>query len=121
MHTGPRTAQTKKKALAARVQSLGMPSMKQAAIIAGLVLLVLLIGSRVLGLVSELRTVSAARTEIEGKRSALEERHRDLEEQARFVADPDNLEQELRSRFNYKRPGENVVIVVPPKEPAADE
>ena len=27
-----------------------------------------------------------------------------------------NLVKELRSRFNYKKPGEKLIIVVPPKE-----
>jgi len=32
-----------------------------------------------------------------------------------YFADSENLEKELRSRFNYKKPGEKMIIVVPPK------
>lgn len=45
-------------------------------------------------------------------------------ENSRFLADleyfsnPDNLEKELRSRFNFKKPGEKLIIVVPPKNPS---
>lgn len=99
-----------------RIRSMRKPSPRQVAIIAGLLILIALIGTRVIGLIGELREVRAARIELEGKRLILEQRHSDLEKQTQFVADPDNLEQELRSRFNYKKPGENVIIVVPPKE-----
>lgn len=32
-----------------------------------------------------------------------------------YFANPVNLEKELRGRFNYKKPGEKLIIVVPPK------
>ena len=44
------------------------------------------------------------------------------EEDSRFLADleyfsnPDNLEKELRSRFNFKKFGEKLIIIVPPKQ-----
>lgn len=71
--------------------------------------------SRIVGLVGELREVRATRIELDAKRMTLEKRHSELEQQAQFVSNPDNLEIELRSRFNYKKPGENVIVVVPPK------
>lgn len=100
----------------ASLRSLPKPTLGQGAAIAGLLLLIGLIGARTWGLVSELQSVSAARTELEAKRGTLEERHRDLETETRYVQHPDNLETELRSRFNYKKPGENVIVVVPPEE-----
>ncbi len=81
----------------------------------GLLLFIGLIGTRTWGLISELSAVRAARHELEDKREVLEARHGDLENQAQYVKDPDNLETELRSRFNYKKPGENVIVVVPPQ------
>ena len=33
-----------------------------------------------------------------------------------YFLNPENLEKELRSRFNYKKPGEKLIIVVPPKD-----
>lgn len=44
------------------------------------------------------------------------------EENVRLKADieyfskPENLEKELRSKLNLKNPGENLIIVVPPKD-----
>lgn len=103
------------KGILKKLQGAGRPTPQQAGIVALLVVVIALVGLRVVDLVGEFREVRAARQNLEAKRASLEERHRDLEQQARFVADPDHLEQELRSRFNYKSPGENVIIVVPPK------
>lgn len=30
-----------------------------------------------------------------------------------YYSNPDNLEKELRARFNYKQPGEKMIIIVP--------
>jgi cell division protein FtsB len=60
--------------------------------------------------------VRKARIELDTKRIQLEERHRSLESQVRLIEHPDNLETELRTRFNYKKPGEQVIVVVPPED-----
>lgn len=36
-----------------------------------------------------------------------------LQSDYQFLQDPDNLEKELRARFNYKAPGEKMIIIVP--------
>lgn len=33
-----------------------------------------------------------------------------------YFSEPENIEKELRARFNLKKPGEKLIIVVPPKE-----
>lgn len=86
----------------------------------GLVIFVSLVGMRTWSLVSQLSQVREGRVDLEDRRSVLEARHRELEEQARYIQDPENLETELRSRFNYKRPGESVIVVVPPQEEAVE-
>ncbi len=98
-----------------RIKALPKPTPGQAIFIAVLVLLIGLSGARIWSLVSELREVRAARLDLEQKKVVLEKRHSDLEEQAAYITDKDNLEKELRSHFNYKKPGENVIVVVPPK------
>ena len=40
----------------------------------------------------------------------------ELQADLEYYARPENLEKELRSRFNYKKPGEKLIIIVPPKE-----
>jgi cell division protein FtsB len=36
-----------------------------------------------------------------------------LQEEVQYLGNPANLEKELRERFNYKKPGETMVIIVP--------
>jgi len=100
------------------LRSLGRPSWKTALTMAVLATLIGLAGARSWGLYAELRTVSAARAELEDKRAVLERRHAELEDDTRAILEPDNLETELRSRFNYKSPGEKVIVVVPPEDQA---
>ncbi len=38
-----------------------------------------------------------------------------LQADLEYFSEPENLEKEIRSRFNYKKPGENLIIIVPPK------
>lgn len=40
--------------------------------------------------------------------------HASLEEELQYLAQPNNLEKEVRSRFNYVKPGEKMIIIVPP-------
>jgi cell division protein FtsB len=100
--------------LSDRIRSMPLPSARQAGILAVLAIVVILSGVRLAGLADELKDTRGKRAELEAKRAELEQRHRDLETQSTFVADPDHLEQELRARYNYKKPGEQVIIVVPP-------
>ena len=38
-----------------------------------------------------------------------------MESDLNYYLNPENLEKELRSKFNYKKSGEKLIIVVPPK------
>ncbi len=39
--------------------------------------------------------------------------HDALENDIQYYGNQDNLEKELRSRFNYRAPGEHMIIIVP--------
>ena len=43
----------------------------------------------------------------------LNEENKELIAEINYLENPDNLEKELRSRFNYVKPGEKLIIVVP--------
>lgn len=43
----------------------------------------------------------------------LEKENRNLQADLEYFTDPLNLAKELKSKFNYKRPGEKLIIVVP--------
>ncbi|MDD5710669.1 MAG: hypothetical protein PHV43_01005 [Candidatus Colwellbacteria bacterium] len=40
----------------------------------------------------------------------------EVAERLNYLAEPHNLEKELRSKFNYIRPGEKLMIVIPKEE-----
>ena len=43
----------------------------------------------------------------------LNKENKELIAEINYLKNPDNLEKELRSRFNYVKPGEKLIIVVP--------
>lgn len=51
--------------------------------------------------------------EIGGDVGALEAESQKLRADLEYFADPENLIKELKSKFNYKKPGEKLIIVVP--------
>lgn len=55
-------------------------------------------------------------TEISNKLKTLGEENLNLQADLEYFQEPENLVEELRSRFNYKKPGEKLIIVVPPKQ-----
>ena len=52
---------------------------------------------------------------ISDKLGGLREESLNLQADLNYFQEPENLEKELRSKFNYKKPGEKLIIVVPPK------
>lgn len=53
---------------------------------------------------------------IDDKFRVLQEENSLLLADLEYFSEPENLEKELRSRFNYKSPGEKLIIIVPSKE-----
>ena len=47
--------------------------------------------------------------------AALRTESLNLQADLNYFKEPENLEKELRAKFNYKNPGEKLIIVVPPK------
>jgi cell division protein FtsL len=44
---------------------------------------------------------------------ALTEENANLQSEIEYFSYPENLEKELKSKFNYKKPGEEMMIIVP--------
>lgn len=47
------------------------------------------------------------------KMQSLSKENEDLQAQIDYVSRNENLEKELRAKFNYKKPGEKVMIITP--------
>jgi cell division protein FtsB len=88
--------------------------------IAALLLLLVLLGgqmytsSREQALLQE--QVRALQERVEKARGEQEKLQRELE----YFSQPDNIEKELRARFNYNRQGEKVIIIVPPSQSSTE-
>ena len=52
-------------------------------------------------------------SEITKKAQVLSEENQSLKAQIDYYSNPANLEKELKSRYNYRRPDEKMMIVVP--------
>lgn len=52
-------------------------------------------------------------SEINNKLQPLSEENKRLAQELDYLKNPDNLEKELRSQFNYAKPGEKLIIVAP--------
>lgn len=61
--------------------------------------------------------VQSREAEQELKRTIETQRVRDRD--AAYFADPRNYEKELRARFNYRLPGETMIILVPSSSPVS--
>jgi cell division protein FtsB len=62
------------------------------------------------------RAGTEATREMEALHRQLEDMRRDramLHEELKYFKRPENLEKELRARFNYREPDEKTIIVVP--------
>jgi hypothetical protein len=60
----------------------------------------------------------AAEVELNKLKAELDQARRDREALTadyEFYLNPKNLEKELRARFNYRLPGEKLIIIVPPQ------
>lgn len=86
--------------------------MKIVAII-GLSLVLIFIGWNVYGFVKEEHDLSAALASVQSRLTKAQSDEANLEAEKAYLANPVNLEKEFRARFNYKNPGEQMIIIVP--------
>ena len=83
------------------------------ALVIVLVVAVILIGVKVAGFWSQENDLNTQLGDITARYQKVSADHADLVSDVQYLADPINLVKELRSRFNYKQPGETMVIIVP--------
>lgn len=67
------------------------------------------------------RSMSASAASLRERLAALADDSRNLKSDLEYLKIPENLEKELRSRFNYKKPGEKLIIIVPSKQATTTE
>jgi len=84
-------------------------------IVGAIILLIVLVavGVRVYGFFIQERQLSAALADIETRLTKAQYDEANLQSEVQYLANPLNLEKELRARFNYKKPGETMIVIVP--------
>ncbi len=84
--------------------------------IASIVLLsvfLVLIGVQVYSFVAEEGRLSGQLADVQQNLTKSQAQEISLQQETQYLSNPTNLEKELRARFNYKKPGETMVIIVP--------
>jgi len=76
-----------------------------------LVLVLVLIG--VFNRYREYRSDNEVRSALEAQVLQLQDENSKIAEDVEYYSNTDNLEKELRARFNLKEPGEKLLIIVP--------
>ncbi len=74
------------------------------------------LGYALAGINSKEKTFAGLKKDLDdlnGRMGALAKENTDLKSQIEYFSIPENLEKELKSRFNYKEAGEKMMIVVP--------
>lgn len=62
------------------------------------------------------RTLRDTLSAVSGKVDNFKKENLQFQADLEYFQEPENLEKELRSRFNYKNPGEKLIIIVSPKD-----
>jgi hypothetical protein len=86
--------------------------MKIAAII-GLSLVLIFLGVNVYSFVKQEHEMGASLADVQARLTKAQADESSLQSEKEYLANPVNLEKELRARFNYKNPGEKMIIIVP--------
>jgi len=86
--------------------------MKIAAIVV-LSLFIIIVGVQVFSFVRQEWSLGSELADVQANRTKAQVQETSLQEENQYLSNPANLEKELRARFNYKKPGETMVIIVP--------
>jgi cell division protein FtsB len=86
--------------------------MKIAAIVV-LSLFIIILGVQVFSFVGQEWSLGSELADVQANLSKSQAEETSLQEENQYLSNPANLEKELRARFNYKKPGETMVIIVP--------
>jgi len=86
--------------------------MKIAAIVV-LSLFLIVLGVQVFSFVGEEWSLGGQLADVQANLMKAQAQETSLQEEVQYLGNPANLEKELRARYNYKKPGETMVIIEP--------
>jgi cell division protein FtsB len=73
------------------------------------------VGWQAFGFWRQEKSLNANLSDVESRLAAAQSDEANLQAETQYLANPANLEKELRAQFNYKKPGETMIIIVPPQ------
>jgi peptidoglycan hydrolase CwlO-like protein len=86
---------------------------KKILLVGALSLVIIFICLQAFGFWKEERDLGAQLADIQARFTKAQADNANLKQDLEYLSNPVNLEKELRSRFNYKIPGETMVVIVP--------
>jgi cell division protein FtsB len=78
-----------------------------------LFLVLVFVGWQAFGFWRQESSLNANLSDVESRLATAKSDEADLQAETQYLANPANLEKELRAQFNYKKPGETMIIIVP--------
>ena len=82
-------------------------------------LLLIFLGAQIFSFVKQEYQLSVDLSDVQARLTKTQADQTSLQEQDQYLQNSANLEKELRARFNYKKPGETMVIIVPTQSSTA--
>jgi len=84
-----------------------------------LAVILVFVGMKAYSFWGDERQLSRNLADIETRLAAAKTDEANLQSDVQYLANPLNLEKEFRSRFNYKKQGETMIVIVPDESSTA--
>jgi hypothetical protein len=84
-----------------------------------LFIVLVFVGVRVFEFIGQEHSLSENLSDIQTRLVAAQAQEADLQAETQYLSNPVNLEKEFRASFNYKKPGETMIILVPNQSSSA--
>ena len=78
-----------------------------------LFIVLIFVGVRLYQFFGQEQSLNQNLSDIETRLTAAKLQEADLAAETQYLSNPANLEKEFRASFNYKKPGETMIIIVP--------
>lgn len=78
--------------------------------------LIAVLGWQFFNLYNQYASLKKSSTELNSETTALKLENKNINSDIQYFSNPENLEKELKSKTNYKKPDEKMIIIVPLKD-----
>jgi cell division protein FtsB len=80
---------------------------------------VIFLGWNIFSFIRQERQLNQSLVDVQSRLAQAQSQEADLEAQTQYLSNPTNLEKQLRSQFNYTKPGETMIVIVPSQSSTA--